>query len=96
MASDRSLDLSDTLSFLYSFWPDLFKGLVATAFPALVMVAVVRYIPKENRGKAFGLIGSLVAMGEGVGPAIGGMIAHYIHWSYLSLFRQQQLSPFHS
>src|SRR5699024_12384104 len=24
-------------------------------------------------------------MGEGVGPAIGGMIAHYIHWSYLLL-----------
>src|SRR5699024_12844694 len=44
-----------------------------------------RYIPKENRGKAFGLIGSIVAMGEGVGPAIGGMIAHYIHWSYLLL-----------
>src|SRR5699024_9045435 len=41
--------------------------------------------PKENRGKAFGLIGSIVAMGEGVGPAIGGMIAHYIHWSYLLL-----------
>ncbi|WP_428206043.1 MFS transporter, partial [Enterococcus faecalis] len=46
---------------------------------------VARYIPKENRGKAFGLIGSIVAMGEGVGPAIGGMIAHYIHWSYLLL-----------
>src|SRR5699024_11654208 len=28
---------------------------------------------------------SIVAMGEGVGPAIGGMIAHYIHWSYLLL-----------
>src|SRR5699024_5153022 len=54
-------------------------------FPALVMVVVARYIPKENRGKAFGLIGSIVAMGEGVGPAIGGMIAHYIHWSYLLL-----------
>src|SRR5690625_459532 len=49
------------------------------------MVVVARYIPKENRGKAFGLIGSIVAMGEGVGPAIGGMIAHYIHWSYLLL-----------
>lgn len=24
-------------------------------------------------------------MGEGVGPAIGGMVAHYIHWSYLLL-----------
>ncbi|AIW30608.1 MULTISPECIES: Tet(L)/Tet(K)/Tet(45) family tetracycline efflux MFS transporter [Bacillus] len=61
------------------------QGAGAAAFPALVMVAVVRYIPKENRGKAFGLIGSLVAMGEGAGPAIGGMIAHYIHWSYLLL-----------
>src|SRR5699024_307639 len=57
----------------------------AAAFPALVMVVVANYIPKENRGKAFGLIGSIVAMGEGVGPAIGGMIAHYSHWSYLLL-----------
>src|SRR5699024_12878891 len=55
----------------------------AAAFPALVMVVVARYIPKETRGKAFGLIVSIVAMGEGVGPAIGGMIAHYIRWSYL-------------
>ncbi|HAP8682196.1 TPA: MFS transporter, partial [Enterococcus faecium] len=54
------------------------QGAGAAAFPALVMVVVARYIPKENRGKAFGLIGSIVAMGEGVGPAIGGMIAHYI------------------
>lgn len=57
-------------------------GWVQAAFPALVMV-VVAHIPKER--KAFGLIGSIVAMGEGVGPAIGGMIAHYIHWSYLLL-----------
>ncbi len=48
------------------------QGAGAAAFPALVMVVVARYIPKENRGKAFGLIGSIVAMGEGVGPAIGG------------------------
>src|SRR5699024_9126637 len=61
------------------------QGAGAAAFPALVMVVVARYIPKENRGKAFGLIGSIVATGEGVGPAIGGMIAHYIHWSYLLL-----------
>src|SRR5699024_696865 len=61
------------------------QGAGPAAFPALVMVVVARYIPKENRGKAFGLIGSIVAMGEGVGPAIGGMIAHYIHWSYLLL-----------
>lgn len=74
----------------HSFFPILIlgrfiQGSGAASFPALVMVVVARYIPKENRGKAFGLIGSLVAMGEGVGPAIGGVIAHYIHWSYLLL-----------
>lgn len=61
----------------------LIQGTGAAAFPALVMVVVARYIPKENRGKAFGLIGSIVAMGEGVGPFIGGAIAEYIHWSYI-------------
>lgn len=74
----------------HSFFPILIlarfiQGAGAAAFPALVMVVVARYIPKENRGKAFGLIGSIVAMGEGIGPAIGGMIAHFIHWSYLLL-----------
>ncbi|GIP17723.1 tetracycline resistance protein [Paenibacillus montaniterrae] len=74
----------------HSFFPilitaRLIQGIGAAAFPALVMVVVARYIPKENRGRAFGLIGSIVAMGEGVGPAIGGFIAHYINWSYLLL-----------
>ncbi|PEY77656.1 tetracycline resistance MFS efflux pump, partial [Bacillus cereus] len=41
--------------------------------------------PKENSGKAFGLIGSIVAMGEGVGPSVGGVIAEYAHWSYILL-----------
>src|SRR5699024_12279406 len=62
------------------------QGAGADALSALVMVVVARYIPKENRGKAVSLIGTIVAMGEGVGPAIGGMIALYIHWSYLLLF----------
>lgn len=61
------------------------QGIGAAAFPSLVMVVVAKHIPEKNRGKAFGLIGSLVAMGEGVGPVIGGVVAHYIHWSYLLL-----------
>src|SRR5699024_1553320 len=60
-------------------------GAGAAIFPARVMVVVARYIPKEDRGKAFVHIGAIVAMGEGVGPAIGGMIPHYIHWSYILL-----------
>jgi MFS transporter, DHA2 family, metal-tetracycline-proton antiporter len=61
------------------------QGAGAAAFPALVMVVIARYIPKENSGKAFGLIGSIVAMGEGVGPSVGGVIAEYAHWSYILL-----------
>lgn len=59
------------------------QGTGAAAFPALIMVVVAKYIPRESQGKAFGLIGSIVAMGEALGPSIGGMIAEYIHWSYL-------------
>ncbi|MFD1707684.1 tetracycline efflux MFS transporter Tet(45) [Siminovitchia sediminis] len=61
------------------------QGVGAAAFPALVMVVIARYIPKENRGKAFGIIGSIVTMGEGVGPSVGGVIAEYAHWSYILL-----------
>src|SRR5699024_860090 len=61
------------------------QGAGVAAFPALVMVVGSRYIPKENRDKAIGLFGSILAMGERVGPTIGIMIAHYIHWSYLLL-----------
>src|SRR5699024_8333841 len=49
----------------------------AAAFPPVVVGVVARYSAKENRGKSFGLIGAIVAMGEGVGPEIGGMIGHY-------------------
>ncbi|MEC1021677.1 MFS transporter [Bacillus paralicheniformis] len=58
-------------------------GLLAQPyFPAVIFA---RYVRPEGRGKAFGLVGSLVAMGEGIGPAIGGMIVHHIHWSFLFL-----------
>lgn len=61
------------------------QGIGGAALPSMMMVVVARYIPQENRGKAFGFIGSVIALGEGMGPAIGGMIAHYIHWSYILL-----------
>src|SRR5699024_555799 len=79
-----------TVSFGHSFFCLRIKswfiqGAGGAALPELVQAVVARYVAKEKRGQAVGLIGSIVAMGEGVGPAIGGMIAHYIHWSYLLL-----------
>lgn len=61
------------------------QGAGASAVPGLIMVMVTRYIGADHRGKAFGLIGSVVALGEGIGPAIGGVLAGYIHWAYLFL-----------
>src|SRR5699024_7190296 len=61
------------------------QGAGAAAFPALGLVVVARYILMANRGKVYGLIGSIVVMGECVGPASGVLIAHYIHWYYLLL-----------
>ena len=74
----------------HSFFPILIfarfiQGIGGAALPSMMMVVVARYIPQENRGKAFGLIGSIIALGEGMGPAIGGIIAQYIHWSFILL-----------
>ncbi|MDF9411512.1 MFS transporter [Brevibacillus laterosporus] len=59
------------------------QGAGASAVPAIFMVIVAKYINAESRGKAFGMIGSMVAFGEGIGPAIGGIISHHFHWSLL-------------
>ena len=61
------------------------QGVGASAVPALIMIIVARYVKSEDRGKAFGIIGSLVAMGEGIGPALGGTVAHYVRWPVLFL-----------
>ncbi|PEA52593.1 tetracycline resistance MFS efflux pump [Bacillus pseudomycoides] len=61
------------------------QGVGASAVPALIMVIVARYVKSEDRGKAFGVIGSLVAMGEGIGPVLGGTVAHYVQWPFLFL-----------
>lgn len=59
------------------------QGAGASAVPGLIMVIVAKSIEKQHQGKAFGMIGSTVALGEGFGPILGGWIADYVHWSYL-------------
>ncbi|GIO59813.1 tetracycline resistance protein [Paenibacillus cineris] len=60
-----------------------FQGIGASAIPSLIMVMIVKVVQSENQGKAFGLIGSVVAFGEGLGPVIGGTVSGYMHWSLL-------------
>lgn len=67
------------------------QGAGAAAVPALIMVIVARYIEPNHQGKAFGMIGSIVAFGEAIGPVIGGMITEYLHWSVLFLLPMMTL-----
>ncbi|WP_243644220.1 MFS transporter [Paenibacillus pinisoli] len=59
------------------------QGVGASAVPSLIMVIIVKMVAPDKQGRAFGLIGSVVAFGEGIGPVIGGAISGYIHWSLL-------------
>ncbi|GAA3406076.1 MFS transporter [Paenibacillus hodogayensis] len=59
------------------------QGAGAAAVPSLIMVMIVKVVEPDRQGKAFGLIGSVVAFGEGLGPVIGGGISGYMHWSLL-------------
>lgn len=61
------------------------QGMGGSAIPALVFIAVARYFPAEERGKIFGLITSIVSLGIGIGPVIGGFVSGSLHWSYLFL-----------
>ncbi|RCX22747.1 DHA2 family metal-tetracycline-proton antiporter-like MFS transporter [Fontibacillus phaseoli] len=61
----------------------LLQGAGASAIPSLIMVMIVKIVEPGKQGKAFGLIGSVVAFGEGLGPVIGGAVSGYMHWSVL-------------
>lgn len=61
------------------------QAMGASAIPALCFVVVARYIPIERRGRIFGFITSVVSVGIGVGPVLGGFVAGQLHWAFLFL-----------
>ncbi len=63
----------------------LIQGAGIAAVPALIMVIIAKSIEPEHQGKAFGILGSMIAFGEGIGPVIGGIVTGYLHWFYLFL-----------
>lgn len=61
----------------------IIQGAGGSAIAALIMVIIARYISPDDRGKAFGIVGSTVAFSEGIGPVVGGFISGNYHWSFL-------------
>lgn len=61
------------------------QAMGASAIPALCFVVIARYIPIEGRGRVFGFITSVVSVGIGIGPVLGGFVSGQLHWAILFL-----------
>jgi EmrB/QacA subfamily drug resistance transporter len=58
----------------------LFQGVGAAMIMACTPALIVDVFPTTERGRALGLVGSVVALGLSAGPALGGLILHLFSW----------------
>jgi EmrB/QacA subfamily drug resistance transporter len=57
-----------------------FQGVGAAMLMACSPAIVFDIFPAEERGRALGLVGTVVAMGLTAGPVLGGLIVKYFSW----------------
>jgi len=65
----------------------IFQGLGAVMLQALGSAIIVEVFPQTERGRALGIIGSIVSVGIASGPAIGGMIIGLLGWRWVFLIK---------
>lgn len=78
-------------SLLCGFSPDVgwliafrvLQGCGAVINQALGMAIIVEVFPSSERGRALGLVGSIVSVGLAMGPAIGGIIVGLVGWRWI-------------
>ncbi len=61
------------------------QGVGAAIMMAMTMALVAATVPKAQTGRAMGLLGTLSAVGTGLGPAIGGALIAVSGWRALFL-----------
>lgn len=59
----------------------IFQGLGAAIMMALTMAFVGETVPKDNIGRAMGLLGAMSATGTALGPSIGGILIAKFSWA---------------
>ena len=60
-----------------------FQGVGAAMLMACSPALVVDIFPPQERGRAMGMIGTVVAAGLTTGPALGGLIINFTSWRYI-------------
>lgn len=61
------------------------QGLGAATMMAMTMALVTATVPKEQTGRVMGLLGTMSAVGTGLGPAVGGALIAASGWRALFL-----------
>ncbi len=57
-----------------------FQGLGAAMTMACTPALIIDTFPERERGRAIGMMGSVVASGLTAGPVLGGLLIHYFSW----------------
>jgi EmrB/QacA subfamily drug resistance transporter len=61
----------------------IFQGLGASMIFALGFAIITEAFPPNERGRAFGITGSIVSIGIAIGPAAGGLIIDALSWRWI-------------
>lgn len=59
------------------------QGLTAGMLMSVGYAIITSAFPPFERGKAMGTYAIAIAAGLGLGPTLGGLIAHYLNWHYV-------------
>lgn len=61
----------------------IFQGVGAAMMASLGAALITEAFPREERGKAMGMVGGIVSVGIIAGPAIGGILIDAISWHWI-------------
>lgn len=59
------------------------QGIGGALFLALGMAIVTEAFPPQERGRALGLVGSIVSLGVVLGPTLGGVLLESLSWHWI-------------
>ena len=77
--------LAPSVGWLIAF--RILQGTGSVVMQALGSAIIVEVFPPSERGRAMGIIGSIVSVGIASGPAIGGMIIGLVGWRWVFLIK---------
>ncbi|MGH8000066.1 MAG: MFS transporter, partial [Brasilonema sp.] len=73
--------LASTVNFLLVF--RTLQGLGAVFMSALGTAIITEVFPKEERGRALGILNGIFTLGIALGPGIGGLLIGFVGWRFI-------------